>query len=52
MFVVIDGIDGSGKGTQVEILRKHFESLGKKVKILDYPRYGNPSAFFVEKYLN
>jgi len=27
MFVVIDGIDGSGKGTQVEILRKHFEAL-------------------------
>jgi len=27
MFVVIDGIDGSGKGTQVEILRKHFEGL-------------------------
>lgn len=52
MFVVIDGIDGSGKGTQVEILRKHFESLWKKVKILDYPRYGNASAFFVEKYLN
>lgn len=52
MFVVIDGIDGSGKGTQVEILRKHFESLGKKVKILDYPRYGETSAFMVEKYLN
>ncbi len=52
MFVVIDGIDGSGKGTQVEILRKHFENLGKKVKILDYPRYGNESARFVEKYLN
>lgn len=52
MFLVIDGIDGSGKGTQVEILRKHFEGLGKKVKILDYPRYGHTSSFMVQKYLN
>lgn len=52
MFIVIDGIDGSGKGTQVEILRKHFEDLGKKVKILDYPRYEYPSSFMVQKYLN
>ncbi len=52
MFIVIDGIDGSGKGTQVEILRKHFEELGKKVKILDYPRYGHTSSFMVQKYLN
>lgn len=52
MFIVIDGIDGSGKWTQVEILRKHFEWLGKKVKILDYPRYGHQSSFMVQKYLN
>jgi len=26
--------------------------MGKKVKILDYPRYGEKSAFAVEKYLN
>lgn len=52
MFLVIDGIDGSGKGTQVEILRKHFEWMGKKVKILDYPRYGYTSSFMVQKYLN
>lgn len=52
MFIVIDGIDGSGKGTQVEILRKHFEWIGKKVKILDYPRYWYASSFMVQKYLN
>lgn len=52
MFIVIDGIDGSGKGTQVEILRKHFEWIGKKVKILDYPRYWYTSSFMVQKYLN
>ncbi|MDD5769975.1 MAG: deoxynucleoside kinase [Candidatus Gracilibacteria bacterium] len=52
MFIVIDGIDGSGKATQVEIIKNHLTSLGKKVKVLDYPRYGEKSAFMVEKYLN
>lgn len=52
MFIVIDGIDGSGKATQVELIKNHLESLWKKIKILDYPRYGEKSAFMVEKYLN
>ncbi|NVP18072.1 deoxynucleoside kinase [Candidatus Gracilibacteria bacterium] len=52
MFVVIDGLDGSGKGTQVKLLEENLKKLGKKVKVLDYPRYGEKSAFFVEKYLN
>lgn len=26
--------------------------MGKKVLLLDYPRYGEKSAYFVEKYLN
>ncbi|MDD3793779.1 MAG: thymidylate kinase [Candidatus Gracilibacteria bacterium] len=52
MFIVIDGLDGSGKGTQVKLLEENLKKLGKKVKVLDYPRYGEKSAFFVEKYLN
>lgn len=52
MFIVIDGIDWSWKWTQVELLRKHFEWLWKKVKILDYPRYTSESSFMVKKYLN
>jgi len=52
MFIVIDWIDWSGKGTQVALLEKRLKSLWKKVKILDYPRYGEKSAFAVEKYLN
>ncbi|MDD3646489.1 MAG: deoxynucleoside kinase [Candidatus Gracilibacteria bacterium] len=52
MFVVIEGIDGSGKGTQVKLVSEKLRSLGKKVKVLDYPRYGETSAFMVEKYLN
>jgi len=52
MFIVIDWIDGSGKATQVKLLEKKLKKLWKKVKILDYPRYWEKSAYFVEKYLN
>ncbi len=52
MFIVIDWIDGSGKGTQLKRVQEALEKMGKSVKVLDFPRYGNPSAFFVEKYLN
>jgi len=52
MFVVIDWIDWSGKGTQVKLLEEKLKKMGKKVKVLDYPRYGEKSAFAVEKYLN
>lgn len=52
MFIVIDWIDGSGKWTQVEIIKNHLESIWKTVKLLDYPRYWQKSAFMVEKYLN
>ncbi len=52
MFVVIDWLDGSWKGTQVKLVAEKLEKLWKKVKILDYPRYWEKSSFFVEKYLN
>lgn len=52
MFVVIEWIDWSGKGTQVKLVSEKLKSLWKKVKVLDYPRYGETSAFMVEKYLN
>jgi len=52
MFVVIDGIDGSGKGTQVKIVEEKLRKMWKKVKVLDYPRYEEQSSFMVQKYLN
>lgn len=52
MFIVIDGIDGSGKWTQTQILVDTLIQQGKKVKLLDFPRYWQPSAFGVERYLN
>lgn len=52
MFIVIDGIDWSGKGTQVKLVSEYLESIWKKVKVLDYPRYDEQSSFMVRKYLN
>lgn len=52
MFIVIDWIDWSGKGTQVKRVVDELKKRWKTVKLLDYPRYGEKSAFMVEKYLN
>ncbi len=38
-FIVIDGTDGSGKATQVEILSKRLKKDGHKVKLVDFPEY-------------
>ncbi|MFQ5620604.1 MAG: dTMP kinase [Candidatus Nanoarchaeia archaeon] len=51
-FIVICGTDGSGKGTQVKLLAERLQNEGHKVKVTDFPRYGEPSAKLVEEYLN
>lgn len=38
-LIVIDGTDGSGKATQVELLRKRLIKEGKRVKVVDFPEY-------------
>jgi len=40
-LIVVDGIDGSGKATQVKLLEKRFKKEGIKVKTIDFPRYYN-----------
>ena len=51
VFIVIDGTDGSGKATQVKRLLMRLQEQGRRVELVDFPRYGMPSAYFVEKYL-
>lgn len=38
-FVVIEGIDGSGKVTQFNLLKKRLASLNYKLLVADFPRY-------------
>ena len=50
-LIVIDGTDGSGKGTHSGMLIERLTREHRKVQLADFPQYGKPSAFFVEKYL-
>ncbi len=50
-FIVLDGTDGTGKTTQVELLAKTLEESGYNQTIFDFPQYGQPSASMLEKYL-
>ncbi len=40
MLIAIEGVDGAGKRTLSEGLRKAFEAVGKSVATLAFPRYG------------
>lgn len=51
-FIVIEGLDGSGKATQTEILRKYLLENGNTVTKLTFPDYDNPSSSLVKMYLN
>lgn len=52
VFLVIEGTDGSGKGTQVELLHERLEHEGYDVAKFDFPRYDKESSYFVREYLN
>jgi dTMP kinase len=51
-FIVIEGIDGSGKKTQLTRLVEALKARGEDVLVVDFPQYGKPSAALVEMYLN
>lgn len=51
-LIVIDGTDGSGKGTQVALLLKRLKKEGHKTYLVDFPQYGKKSAGSVEELLN
>lgn len=38
-LIVIDGTDGSGKATQVDLLRQRLTKAGYTVKVVDFPEY-------------
>ena len=50
-FIVIEGLDGSGKTTQGKLLASRLRAEGKKVRELSFPCYGERSASLVEMYL-
>lgn len=51
-LIVIDGIDGSGKTTQIELLGKYLLDKSIPFEVINFPRYGeNLYADLVTRYL-
>jgi dTMP kinase len=51
-LIVFEGTDGSGKKTQSQLLKGYLERENLRVAVFGFPRYGEPSAKWVEQYLN
>lgn len=51
-LIVIEGLDGSGKSTQVEILKNALQEKSVDVKQIKLPDYESPSSTLVKMYLN
>ena len=50
-LIVLEGIDGSGKSTQFELLCSRFASEGQSYMRVTFPRYGEPSSALIKMYL-
>ncbi len=42
MFIVIEGLDGAGKSTQVNLIKEQFNKKGIETEYLHFPRFGAP----------
>ena len=50
-LLVVEGLDGSGKSTQVSLLKAKLESDGTPVRQINLPDYDDPSSTLVKMYL-
>ena len=42
MLIVLEGLDGAGKSTQLKMVTAYLSSLGRQVEYLHFPRYDAP----------
>ena len=50
-MIVIEGLDGSGKSTQIALLKKYLDSKGCAYRQIKLPDYEDPSSTLVRMYL-
>ena len=50
-LIVIEGLDGSGKSTQLELLEQNLKTMGIDCKAVSFPNYQSPSSTLVKMYL-
>ena len=50
-MIVIEGLDGSGKGTQAALLLSRLKESGKEAFAIDLPNYADDSSALVKMYL-
>ena len=50
-LIAIDGLDGSGKGTQSELLAAALTRAGHPASLISFPRYDSESSSLVRLYL-
>ncbi|MDZ7798533.1 MAG: dTMP kinase [Patescibacteria group bacterium] len=51
-LIIVDGIDGSGKSTQIKKLLEHLQKIKKRIYLTDFPQY--EKSFFgkmIRRYL-
>lgn len=51
-FIVLEGTDGSGKATQLELLCRALDARGMDYTRLSFPRYDSPAAAPLKMYLD
>jgi dTMP kinase len=52
LFIVIEGAEGSGKSTQINLLKERLKAVGYEVVTFDFPQFDKGSSYFINKYLN
>ena len=50
-LIVIEGLDGSGKSTQLNLLPQRLAEKGIETRSVSFPDYDNPSSTLVKMYL-